>query len=244
MTRLALALAITLGMSARVLAQEDEPSEEPDVEEPADRPASEVIAEPIAEAEEEAPAQPAHIESPTQRPPSGDLGAQIRQRNDVASIHRAFGIATWGAMLVTSVLGFLQYYNLYGMFASREDTPCVRGGAIFGQEACWGTPWPHLIGAITTTALYSTTFILSFTMPDPLGAGTSSADLRLHKDLRWVHLGGMIAQMLFGLAIGNNWFGLDRANDYEAQQVLASVHQLIGYTTLGVLTAAGLVMVF
>lgn len=228
-----LALALVLAFASPAFAQEDEEEETSTEQEPA-----------AEEPEEAAPERPAHIESPTERPAQGSLRAQIQQRNDIASIHRAFGIATWGSMLVTAVLGLFQYINLYGFFSPREETPCVAGGAIFGQGACWGPPWAHLIAASTTTALYATTFILSFTMPDPLNAGQSSADLRLHKDLRWAHLAGMIAQMLFGLAIGNNWFGLDRANDYEAQQVMASVHQLIGWTTVGLVTAAGLIMLF
>jgi hypothetical protein len=189
--------------------------------------------------------------TPRRRQPSrngSDLGAQLRQRNDIATVHRAFGIATWGSMLVTVILGFIQYYNLYGFFGSREDTPCVSGNAVFGQDQCWGTPWAHRIAAIATTALYGTTFILSFTMPDPLDAAEGNSglapDLRLHKDLRWAHLGGMIVQVLLGLAVGQNWFGLDRANDFEAQRALATVHQLVGWTTFGLLTAAGLIMLF
>lgn len=179
-------------------------------------------------------------------PSSGgsSLAEQLSQRRDVAQIHRAFGIATWISMLATSVLGFIQYYNLYGFFGGREDTPCVQGNAVFGQDQCWGTPWPHRIGWITTTALYSATFMMSFLMPDPLNSGDTNEDLALHKTLRWVHLGGMVAQLFLGLAVANNWFGIDRANNFEAQQVLASVHQLIGWTTLGVLTASGAILLF
>ena len=101
---------------------------------------------------------------------------------------------------------------------------------------------------ITTTALYATTFTLSFLMPDPDNLSEGDSDfaetLNLHKTLRWVHLAGMLAQVFLGLASSQNWFGLDRANDFEAQQVLASVHQLVGWTTFGVLTAAGAIMVF
>ncbi|MGE0785288.1 MAG: hypothetical protein AB7S26_06355 [Sandaracinaceae bacterium] len=177
-------------------------------------------------------------------PSSGgsDLAAQLRQRQDVAAVHRAFGIATWVSMLATSVLGFIQYYNLYGFFSGREDTPCVTGNAVFGQDQCWGTPWPHRIGWITTTALYSATFFMSFIMPDPLNSAATNADLDLHKTLRWFHLAGMVIQVFLGLATANNWFGIDRANNYEAQQALATVHQLVGWTTLGLTTAAGLVL--
>jgi hypothetical protein len=177
-----------------------------------------------------------------------DLAAQLRQRQDLAAVHRAFGIATWGSMLVTVVLGAIQYYNLYGFGASLENTPCVTGDAIFGQGQCWGHPWPHRIAALTTTALYATTFTLSFLLPDPLDASEGDSafanNLRIHKMLRWVHLGGMIAQIFLGFATAQNWFGIDRANDFEAQRVLATVHEGIGLATFGVLTAAGAIMLF
>lgn len=172
----------------------------------------------------------------------------LRKRNELATVHRAFGIATWGSMLVTVTLGFIQYINQYGFFSSREDTPCVSGSAIFGQDQCWGQPWPHRIAAITTTALYTGTFTLSLLMPDPNqaaeGSGAFAEKLRIHKALRWVHFGGMIAQLLFGLVIGQNWFGLDRANNYDTLHVLAGFHQLVGWTTFGTMTAAAAVMLF
>lgn len=212
-------------------------------------PAGEAPAPPRAE-EATAPARPWSGEATPAREPTtpdpAQLAAALRQRQDIATVHRAFGIATWGAMLVTVVLGAIQYHNLYGFFGSREDTPCVAGGAVFGQDQCWGTPWPHRVAALTTTALYTTNFVLSIAMPDPLGAdtGPNAEDLRIHKALRWVHFGGMIAQVLLGFAVGQNWFGLDRANDFEAQRALATVHQLVGLTTFGVLTAAGAIMLF
>src|SRR5690606_16698038 len=125
---------------------------EPAVVAPADEqiePAAEPVSIPTAEetaAAADAEAEPA--------PASGadDMAAyaaQLRQRQEIGGIHRAFGIATWGSMLVTVVLGLIQYNNMYGWFGSREDTPCVQGNAVFGQEQCWGVPWPHRIAALT-----------------------------------------------------------------------------------------------
>lgn len=175
-----------------------------------------------------------------------DIAAQLRQRQEMGIIHRAFGIATWASMLVTVGLGLIQYYNLYGFLGSRDDNPCVNGTAIFGQEQCYGAPWPHRVASLTTTALYATTFALSFAMPDPLGAseGASGADLELHKALRWVHFGGMIAQIFLGFMASQSWFGLDRANHFEALQAIATVHQVVGLATFGALTASAAVVMF
>jgi len=126
--------------------------------------------------------------------------------------------------------------------------PCVKGDAIFGQDQCSGPPWPHRIGWIMTTALYSATFTVSLMMPDPDDLAESKGEfgdtLRMHKLLRWVHFGGMLAQLALGLIISNNLFDLDRANDYDTLQKLATVHMATGIVTYGALTWAGALMTF
>jgi hypothetical protein len=173
--------------------------------------------------------------------------AQMKERNSLIKLHKPLGIATWGAMTVTTVLGFIQYYNLYGFFDDQGSNPCVTGDAIFGQETCSGTPWPHALAAGLTTGLYTATFTVSLMMPDPddlaSGKGEFADTLRLHKLLRWVHFGGMIAQAVIGIVIAND-LGLDRANDYDTLQTLATLHMASGLVTYGALTWAGAIMTF
>lgn len=175
------------------------------------------------------------------------FAADVRMRRELGTIHRALGIATWVSMTATVILGFVQYYNLYGIGAGQNSNPCVQGTAIFGQEQCSGIPWPHRIAAITTSALYTATFALSFVLPDPNhaseGNGAFAERLRIHQALRWVHLAGMLLQAGMGIALSSGAFG-DRANDYGTLQTVAVVHQVIGWTTWGALTAAGAIMVF
>ena len=108
-------------------------------------------------------------------------------------------------MTVTVVLGFIQYYNLYGAWAGKDNNPCVKGDAVFGQGQCHGQPVPHLATGVVTGALFFTTFGLSFAMPDPLnvseGDGKFAKKLRTHKVLRWVSFSGMVAQMALGAVI-------------------------------------------
>lgn len=174
--------------------------------------------------------------------------AQLRERNSIAKIHKTLGIATWGAMTATVALGVIQYYNLYGFFADQGSNPCVEGNAIFGQDSCTGTPWPHAVAAGVTTGLYATTFTLSLMMPDPddlsSGKGEFASTLRTHKFLRWVHFGGMVAQIVLGIILSNEVTGLDRANDYDTLQTLATVHLATGIVTYGALTWAGALMTF
>jgi hypothetical protein len=176
-----------------------------------------------------------------------DYARTLRERADVISIHKPLGIATWISMTATVILGGIQYHNLYGLFSSQGSTPCDEGSAIFGQGQCSGTPWPHLISALMTTGLYGATFAFSLLMPDPDGTGEGESDyasnLRLHKLLRWVHFGGMIAQIALGVLVANaDRFGLDRANDYGTLQALSTVHMTIGLVTWGALSWAALTM--
>ena len=173
----------------------------------------------------------------------------IQKRERLGKIHKYLGIATWGAMTVTLVTGYIQYHNKYGFFAGQGDNPCVKGKAIFGQKQCRGQPVFHLTTSALTGALYFSTFALSFTMPDPLkvseGNSRLAKRLRLHKTLRWVHFAGMLAQIGLGAITANSErFGLDRANDYKALRALSTVHLATGILTYGALTWSGALMTF
>ena len=182
---------------------------------------------------------------PAESDADADYNAQIKRRNSLIKIHRPLGIATWVAMTAAVALGTIQYYNLYGFGDDIGHNPCVTGDAIFGQEQCSGTPWPHLLAAGVTTALYSATFTISLMMPDPddlaSGKGEFASTLRLHKFLRWIHFSGMVAQVVLGIVIAN---AFDRANDYDTLQILATAHLASGIITYGALTWAGALMTF
>jgi hypothetical protein len=167
--------------------------------------------------------------------------AQIEARSDFAMVHRIFGVATWVAMATTGVLGFIQYHDEYGLFASENDTPCAKNEAII-QDACTGVPLPHALAAGTTALLYATTFTLSLLMPDPVGLepGSERANqLEVHKILRWVTFGGVLAQAILGATMS-----LMGDENFGTRQALATVHLGIGVATLSALSVAGAIMVF
>ncbi len=176
---------------------------------------------------------------------------QLRKRAKIAKIHRTLGIATWAMTGVAVVAGTVQYRNLYGVPLSTklEDTPCVKGNAWPNQDQCSGTPWFHAITGFSAGGLYFSTLGLAMFMPDPDNAskGNSkfSKTLRMHKLLRWVHLAGMLSQMVVGTIIANPGLsGLDRANDYKTLKALSGFHLGAGYVTLGALSYAGTIMLF
>jgi hypothetical protein len=188
--------------------------------------------------------------------PSGKVSAEeayqrdLKLRNDIAGVHRIFGISTWIAMTLTLVAGAIDYYNLYGAGADIGDNPCVSGDAVFGDEfGCRGGIRTIKSGlAYITGALYTTTFVLSLMMPDPddlsSGKGEFASTLRLHKTLRWVHFAGMLVQIALGVVIAGRVGGLDRANDYGTLQALSTVHLGVGLVTWGAMSWAGALMTF
>ena len=176
-----------------------------------------------------------------------DVATAMKRRAKIGKVHKWMGISTWLSMTATTIFGISQYRNLYGFFDGRDDNPCARGAAAPNQDACSGRPWYHTVSVGLTGALYLTTFGLSFAMPDPIGLDEGDSKparkLRQHKRLRWAHLGGLAAQILLGFVTSSSHrFGLDRTNDYGAQQALATTHLLIGAATYATLTWSGAIM--
>jgi hypothetical protein len=192
----------------------------------------------------------------TKAPPEPVIGGpgspgyveQVRKRARIAKIHRTLGIATWATVGVAAIAGTIQYRNLYGapFVTDREDTPCVQGDAWINQKQCSGTPWFHAITGFAAGGLYVSTLALAIAMPDPdhasEGKSKYAKTIRTHKALRWVHLAGMVTQMVLGIIIANPRLGLDRANDYGTMKALAGLHLVSGYVTLGALSWAGTIM--
>lgn len=221
----ALVVVLALGSAARAAAQD----------EPVDTVTAEAtVTEAAITTDASVDAEASVGDGETTQSSSDELARQLSARQDFAAIHRAFGIATWASMAVTAVFGWIQFADEYGFHGSENETACSNGTAVF-QDFCTGVPWAHAIGGFTTAALYFTTAGLSLAMPAPL---ESTPDLEIHKTLRWIHLATMLATAVFGVVTAN----VDA--DFGTRQALALVHQGLGVTTFGLLTAAAAVIVF
>lgn len=171
---------------------------------------------------------------------------KLRKRARLAKIHRTLGIATWALTGVAVIAGGIQFHNLYG--GDEATNPCVQGKAWLGQGQCYGTPWFHALTGFAAGAAYFSTLGLAIAMPDPDNASKGDSQyaktLRTHKILRWVHLSGMVAQMVLGIVMANPKVsgGLDRANDYDTMKALSIVHLSVGLVTFGALSWAGTIM--
>jgi hypothetical protein len=164
---------------------------------------------------------------------------EYERRASLRTLHRAFGITTWISMGFTNFLGTSRYANVIGF-----GTPnCESGTPIFGRT--WGCgdglKYQHLISGMFTTASYATTRTIAALMPDPYNAGdgdsTAAKKLRVHRALSWVHLVGMIAMPILGLATS-------ATDDEGARKTLATVHLVTGYTTFAAVSTAAVIMIF
>ena len=185
------------------------------------------------------------LEQPAQ-PTTADL---IRKRNKIKKVHKWMGITTWALTTVTIASGFVQFYNQYGWWRGQADNPCVQGTAFPNQNQCSGVPTGHLTLSVLSATTFFTTWGLSFAMPDPLkvseGDSKFARQLRAHKALRWVTFAGFVAQIGLGVVAANSeWFGIDRANNYNTLRAIATAHLTVGVVTWGALTAQGALMVF
>ncbi|MDB4988018.1 MAG: hypothetical protein JWN04_3196 [Myxococcaceae bacterium] len=171
---------------------------------------------------------------------------QLKKRAKLTLIHRTLGITTWALTGLAVIAGTIQWRNLYR--GSIATNPCVTGDAWLGQKQCYGNPWFHELTGFAAGAAYFSTLSVALAMPDPdhasRGDSAYAKNLRTHKILRWVHLSGMIAQIVLGVVIANPRLngGLDRANDYGTLKALSIAHLGIGYVTFGALSWAGTIM--
>jgi hypothetical protein len=165
----------------------------------------------------------------------------IQHRQQLVTMHRPLGIATFATLTVTEVLGLFAAINQRTLLGPGE---CRAGGSpILGTEfGCNGLSALHGVFGFATVTLYTTTGIYALSMPDPEraaeGSSRGATKLRIHKALAWVHAIGMVAMPVLGFVAANpNAFGIhDVSGDYAAG--LRTAHQFLGFVTWGALGAA------
>lgn len=164
---------------------------------------------------------------------------ESRRRVALRPYHVGFGVATLASMLVTNALGGIRIENTVGS-SSRCKTD---ENPVFGRDfGCGdGLLYTHLGSAILTTALYATSLTLATIMPDPYhsaeGDGWSAKRLRIHKTLTIVHLIGMIALPVLGVAT-------TQSSNEGTREALAITHAATAWTTFAAMAGSAAVMVF
>ena len=138
--------------------------------------------------------------------------SQFRLRHGQLTLHQGFGLATLGGMLTTAGLGYYQ--------ANVQGSGDLRSA--------------HLLSAGLTSGLYLTTATLALTAP-PRAFGEDQGPwdtASLHRNLGWLHLGGMAATVGLGLMTE---FSPLRTSPY---------HGIAAFTTLGLMALSAGVIAF
>lgn len=148
------------------------------------------------------------------------LEKAIAQRRTMLSLHQAVGLATLTGLAATVVVGQLHFNDRY------------RGGGDTGRYDVL-----HTGLVIGTTTLFVGTGLLGLLAPTPFKKELRLDTITLHKIFVSLATVGMLTQVALGIATGNLEGKLSQVD-------LATAHQVVGYATLGALSAGALMIVF
>ena len=168
------------------------------------------------------PAKPGLL-SPSGTSPENDTAALAHTRRHRLEVHQVLGLTTWGLMLAASVVGQLNYNNLYG------------GGSGSGTYLM-----PHRLLTYSTAIMFSITAGYALFAPKPYSKPLKFDTGLIHRIAAIGASAGMVAQMVLGFVTART---ADSGNADNLKRN-AQIHGIIGWTTLGFMTAAGAVWVF
>ena len=159
--------------------------------------------------------------SPAAAPDAAALEARVKERRWKLRLHQGLGLATWTALAATVVVGQLDFDDRF------------RGGGDTGRYHR-----AHKLLAYSSAGLFAGTAALALLAPEPYAKRTGRLDGALvHKIAMGTAAVGMVIQVALGLASRH-------AAGTVRERSLASVHQAVGYATLGAMTVGGLSFVF
>ncbi|MFP2910130.1 hypothetical protein ACLESD_34855, partial [Pyxidicoccus sp. 3LFB2] len=149
-----------------------------------------------------------------------ELEKRIGRRRTMLKLHQGLGFALVGGLAATTVVGQLQFNDSF------------RGG---GDDR-------NLLGlhrglAIGTTAIFATVGMLGLLAPEPFEKEFQWDTVTVHKMLMTLATVGMVAQVVLGMLATNRYGRL-------SERDLATAHQVVGYTTLGAVSAGVLTLFF
>lgn len=143
-----------------------------------------------------------------------ELQQRLDRRRTMLKLHQGLGFALAAGLVTTTVIGQLQFNDSF------------RGG---GDDR-------NLLGlhrgfAVGTSVVFASVGLLGLLAPEPFEKENAEWDtISFHKLFMSLATAGMIAQIILGI-MATDRFGRLSETD------LATAHQVVGYTTLGAVTA-------
>jgi hypothetical protein len=152
-----------------------------------------------------------------------EVAAKAATRRWMLKTHQTLGLVTWALMAATVTVGQLNYHQLYG------------GGG--GSNRWQGT---HKALVITTSLAFAGTGAFAIFAPRPYARPLKFDTGLVHRIAVAGAALGMVSEIVLGLTTKRR---ADAGNS-RALKTLALTHQIIGYSTFGLLTVAATVWVF
>ncbi|MFP2924602.1 hypothetical protein ACLESO_05175 [Pyxidicoccus sp. 3LG] len=149
-----------------------------------------------------------------------ELEKRISRRRTMLKLHQGLGFALVGGLAATTVVGQLQFNDSF------------RGG---GDDR-------NLLGlhrglAIGTSAIFATVGMLGLLAPEPFEKEFKWDTVTFHKIFMTLATVGMLAQVILGIMATNRYGRL-------SERDMATAHQVVGFTTMGAVTAGVLTLFF
>jgi hypothetical protein len=151
--------------------------------------------------------------SPQQTEANAKLQARLNKRTHMLKVHQTLGLITVAPLLATVIVsgGAKQKHS------SVPGTPPV-------EPSSSGVDLHAALGS-TTAAMYGLTAYYAIAAPKIPGIQPKGA-IRLHRDLVWVHLPGMVLTPILG------GMALNQENQGEKVHGIASAHAYVAWTTV------------
>jgi hypothetical protein len=146
-----------------------------------------------------------------------------KKRRHRLEIHQTLGIATWVLLGASCVVGQLNYNDLYG------------GGSGRGSYQM-----PHRLLVYPTAALFTATGIYALLAPTPYPKPLRFDTALVHRLAAIGATAGMLAEVALGFITARQ---ADTGNPSGLKQT-AQAHQIVGWTTFGFMTLAGMAWIF
>ncbi len=154
---------------------------------------------------------------------ASQVAAKASTRRWMLKVHQTLGLTTWALMAATVTVGQLNYNQLYG------------GG---GGSMKWQGPHAALVAA--TSLAFAGTAAFAIFAPQPYPKPLKFDTGLVHRIAAAGATLGMVTEIVLGLTTRRR---ADAGNP-RALRTLALTHQIIGYSTFGLLTVAATVWFF
>jgi hypothetical protein len=152
------------------------------------------------------------------------VGARAQTRRSMLQTHQILGLSTLTLMTTTAVIGQINYMDLYG-----------RGGARSGDYLL-----AHRIASYTTAGVFLSTAVFALFAPAPYERRGGFDNAMLHRLAVIGASAGLVTQVVLGFVTARS---ADAGNARNVE-TFATIHQAVGYTTLGLMTVAATVWLF